>query len=227
VAIVTDLSLLGDSMLYIVLPIYWEEVGLDSIWQVGILLSINRFIRLPFNPIVGWIYKRISLRTGLVIAVVPGSITTLGYGFFKGFVAWIILRGLWGIAWSFFRIGGLSSVAYYADVNHRGEAMGLYNGLYRLGSLFGMLLGGIFVMIIGLEAVSIIFGCFSILGLPLIIRSFGTGLSAQAEKVATTIQESLPTPSMLKHKVIIIMSGFFIAMLFQGVMSFHFLPYTQ
>jgi MFS family permease len=227
VAIVTDLSLLGDSMLYIVLPIYWEEVGLDSIWQVGILLSINRFIRLPFNPIVGWIYKRISLRTGLVIAVVPGSITTLGYGFFKGFVAWIILRGLWGIAWSFFRIGGLSSVAYYADANHRGEAMGLYNGLYRLGSLFGMLLGGIFVMIIGLEAVSIIFGCFSILGLPLIIRSFGTGLSAQAEKVATTIQESLPTPSMLKHKVIIIMNGFFIAMLFQGVMSFHFLPYTQ
>lgn len=61
VAIITALSLLGDSMLYIALPIFWREAGLDSIWQVGILLSINRLIRLPFNPIVGWIYKKISL----------------------------------------------------------------------------------------------------------------------------------------------------------------------
>lgn len=48
-------------MLYVALPIYWETAGLESIWQVGVLLSINRFIRLPFNPLISWMYKHISL----------------------------------------------------------------------------------------------------------------------------------------------------------------------
>jgi MFS family permease len=96
VAIITELSLLGDSMFYIALPIYWEEVGLNSIWQVGILLSINRLVRLPINPIVGWIYKKISLKSGLVIAIIIGATTTLSYGYFKGFIAWVILLELWG-----------------------------------------------------------------------------------------------------------------------------------
>lgn len=47
IALVTAFCLLGDSMLYIALPIYWEEAGLDALWQVGILLAINRFVRLP------------------------------------------------------------------------------------------------------------------------------------------------------------------------------------
>lgn len=137
VAIITALSLLGDFMLYIALPIYWREAGLDSIWQVGILLSVNRLIRLPFNPLAVWIYQKISLKTGLLIAVVLGFATTIAYGVLKGFAAWLLLRPLWGIAWSFFRIGGLAAVAHYADEHHRGAAMGQYNGLYRLGSLFG------------------------------------------------------------------------------------------
>lgn len=218
VAIVTALSLLGDSMLYITLPIFWKEAGLDSIWQVGILLSINRFIRLPINPLTGWIYKRISLKTGLIIAVLLGAITTLGYGMLKGFIAWIILRGLWGIAWSFFRIGGLSIVAYYADENHRGEAMGQYNGLYRLGSLFGMLLGGIFVPIFGLKIVSITFGVLSLLGLPLIIKSIKTGNVSHVKQ--SPIAKRAPSlQSAFKNKVIIIISGFFITMLYQGVFT--------
>lgn len=36
IAIVTALCLLGDSMLYIVLPIYWKEAGLTALWEVGL-----------------------------------------------------------------------------------------------------------------------------------------------------------------------------------------------
>lgn len=183
VSIVTALSLLGDSMLYIALPIYWKEAGLESIWQVGILLLINRFIRLPFNPLVGWIYQKISLQTGLIIAVILGSVTTLGYGFVKGFIGWLILRGIWGIAWSFFRIGGLSTVVYYAEENHRGKAMGLYNGLYRLGSLFGMLLGGLLVPIWGLTFISTIFGAISFTGLLFVVRSDKVQPDKQKENI--------------------------------------------
>lgn len=50
-ALLTAVSLFGDSMLYIVLPIHWKEVGLASLVEVGILLSANRLIRLPLNPV--------------------------------------------------------------------------------------------------------------------------------------------------------------------------------
>lgn len=218
VALITALSLLGDSMLYIALPIYWREAGLDSIWQVGVLLSINRLIRLPFNPLAGWIYQKISLKTGLMVAVVLGAVTTIGYGVLKGFAAWLVLRSLWGIAWSFFRIGGLATVAHYTDENHRGAAMGQYNGLYRLGSLFGMVLGGLFVPVAGLKTVAIVFGCLTLLGLPFIIASFKTEAHCQA---ANPKQEnrSISTVKRPAYRWLVIMSGFLITMLFQGVFT--------
>lgn len=217
-SIVTALSLLGDSMLYIALPIYWETAGLESIWQVGVLLSINRFIRLPFNPFAGWIYKRISLKAGLIIAVLLAGFTTIGYGVFEGFAAWVILRALWGIAWSFFRIGGLSVVAVYAENNKRGSSMGLYNGLYRTGSLVGMLVGGLLVPIIGLSTVSIAFGLLSLLGLPLMLSSKINQVEETPGKIDTMAEEK-PFIGRTAYKAAIIVSGFLIAMLYQGIVT--------
>ncbi|EEL51162.1 major facilitator superfamily (MFS) transporter [Bacillus cereus Rock3-44] len=205
-------------MLYIVLPIYWKEAGLDSIWQVGILLSINRIIRLPFNPFVGWLYQRISLKTGLILAIILGSITTLGYGIAQSFVFWLVLRGLWGIAWSFFRIGGLTTIVYFANDNNRGKLMGLYNGLFRLGSLFGMLLGGIFVPIVGLKFISIFFGCLSLIGILLVIKSLKTRLTKQNSK-EHKVEGSISICSSLKYKILVVTSGFFITLIFQGIFT--------
>ena len=218
VAVVTALSLLGDSMLYIALPIYWETVGLESIWQVGLLLSINRFIRLPFNPLVGWLYKHISLKAGLIIAVLLGAFTTIGYGIFEGFIAWLVLRGIWGIAWSFFRIGGLSVVALTAEQSNRGKSMGLYNGLYRTGSLVGMLVGGLLVPFIGLSTVSVIFGVLTLLGLPLIVRSHITQDDGVSEKIDSKIKGK-PFIGRVGYKGTVIITGFLITMLYQGILT--------
>ena len=59
-AAVTALCLVGDSMLYVALPVHWEEFGLTSLWQAGVLLSVNRLVRLPLNPAVSRLYRRIS-----------------------------------------------------------------------------------------------------------------------------------------------------------------------
>lgn len=218
VALVTAISLLGDSMLYIALPLYWKEAGLDSIWQVGVLLSVNRFIRLPFNPLVGWLYNKISLKTGLIIAIILGSITTLGYGLLSGFIAWIILRSLWGIAWSFFRIGGLSIVAFDTKEDNRGKSIGLYNGLYRLGSLVGMLIGGLLVPIIGLSTVSIIFGFLTLLGLPLILLYVNTNslMANEQDNKAVIVKERFIN-RLKQGRGMIIFTGFCITLLIQGV----------
>ena len=69
IALITAACLIGDSMLYIALPTHWETAGLDSLWEVGILLSINRFVRLPLTPAIAWAYARIGVRTGVLAAV--------------------------------------------------------------------------------------------------------------------------------------------------------------
>ncbi|MDF2720318.1 MAG: hypothetical protein K0R28_7243 [Paenibacillus sp.] len=163
VALVTAFCLLGDSMLYVVLPIYWKEAGLTSLWQVGILLSVNRFVRLPLNPLIGWLYNKMPLRVGLVTAVLLGALTTAGYGLFQGFAAWLILRSVWGVAWSLLRMGGFLTVIAYSDNSNRGRWMGRYNGLSRIGSLFGMLLGGLLAPIFGLTPVALAFGIVAFL----------------------------------------------------------------
>lgn len=87
IALITAISLLGNEMLLIVMPIYWKFFGLDSLWQVGVLLSVNRFIRIPINSLVGWCYHRISKRTGVLIAVVLAALSTYSYGILKGLKA--------------------------------------------------------------------------------------------------------------------------------------------
>ena len=51
-AVITALCLIGDSMLYIVLPVHAADLGL-SLWEVGVILAVNRIVRLPLNPCIG------------------------------------------------------------------------------------------------------------------------------------------------------------------------------
>ncbi|TYP79817.1 MFS transporter [Paenibacillus methanolicus] len=180
VGAVSGLALFGDAMLYVVLPIYWKEAGLDSLWQVGLVLSINRFVRLPLNPLIGWLYNRLPLRAGLYAAVLLAALTTAGYGIWKGFAAWLVLRALWGIAWSLLRIGGYLTVIRYSDRTNRGRLMGRYNGVWRLGSLVGVLFGGILVPAAGLQPVAILFGVLALAGLPLVALYIGRGSADDA-----------------------------------------------
>ena len=215
VAIITALCLLGDSMLYVVLPIYYQEAGLSSLWEVGVLLAVNRFVRLPLNPLAGWLYEKFPLRTGLTLAVLLGSCTTLGYGLCRGFWAWLLLRCLWGLAWSLLRMGGFATVVRYSDATNRGQLIGMYNGLYRLGSLFGMLFGGLLAPWIGLSRLALGMGGISLAGL-----AFVTGHAFRKQHTGGNRPQghavTLPWNSTVTK---IILSGFGTAMLFQGLLT--------
>jgi MFS family permease len=170
IALVTAVCLLGNEMLFIVLPIYWEFFGLNSLWQVGILLSANRIIRIPLNSLVGFCYQRTSKRTGLMIAVILAVISTFSYGVLKGFWLLLFARCIWGISWSFFRLGGYLTIISCSDSKTRGQYVGLYNGLWGLGTLFGMLLGGFFSDLIGIQTVTTLFSVMGACSLPFIVK---------------------------------------------------------
>jgi MFS transporter, DHA1 family, multidrug resistance protein len=168
---VTAICLLGDSMLYIVLPLYAEAFGLTSLWQVGFLLSANRFVRLPLNPLIGWLYLRLPKRTGIVTAVALAAGTTLMYGLGSGFAILLCARLLWGAAWSLLRMGGYLTVLEAAGTDGpRGRLLGSYNGILGLGSLLGMLAGGALAELLGVRTVAILLGVATAAGLPLAWR---------------------------------------------------------
>lgn len=223
VSLVTALCLLGDSMLYVVLPIYWREAGLLSLWEVGLLLSVNRLVRLPLNPFIGWLYTKISLRTGLVIAVCFAALTTAGYGWVQGLWLWVLLRCLWGFSWSLLRLGGFFTVISYADEQHRGYLMGLYNGLYRLGSLFGMILGGLLASLFGLTWVASLFGFCSLLGLFLVFWSVDAELvskgNSKAHDQSGKTEEREPINWFKPDIVKVIGSGFLLTLLINGIFA--------
>ena len=177
ISLITAACLIGDSMLYIVLPICFAQAGLSSLWEVGIILSANRLVRLPLNPVVGWLYRHMSDRTGIFVATVLATVTTFSYAFADGFAEWLFLRCLWGVSWTLLRLGGFYCILNVSSDDDRGYFMGLYNGLYRLGSLAGMLLGGIFADWLGFSLTCIVFGACTavtiVLGLIFVPRGNG------------------------------------------------------
>jgi MFS family permease len=169
-ALITAVSLFGDSMLYIALPLHWKEVGLTSLVEVGILLSANRFIRLPLNPLISWLYTKMSIRFGLTIAVIIAGTTTVLYGWAQGFVFWFILRCIWGLAWSIIRLGAYLMILESSTNENRGHFMGTFNGLSRIGNLVGMLAGGFFIEWFGIRDVTAVFGVLAFMVLPVVFQ---------------------------------------------------------
>ena len=169
IALITAVAVLGDAMLFIVLPLYWREFGLTAIWQIGVLLSINRFVRLPINPLVGLFYKHFQLRTGVFIAITLAIVTTFSYGTIQSFWLLVLMRALWGVAWSLLRLGGFLTVIDVTDDHNRGKYVGLYNGLWGLGGLIGMLAGGFLVDQTSIFFVTTMFASFGVLSIPAII----------------------------------------------------------
>ncbi|SHK44371.1 MFS transporter [Desulforamulus aeronauticus] len=215
-ALTTSICLMGNSMLYIVLPIYGKEVGITSLWQVGLLLSINRLVRLPLNPFVSWLYKRIHIRTGLLVAVLLAAISTTGYGVCYGFGQWLILRAIWGLAWSLLRVGGFLMVLNLASDKNRGYFIGIYNGLYQSGNVVGMLLGGFLVVIVGLRSLSLFLGVLTLIGIPLILYFVKKEQIPVLNREETKILEW----SWVSKRVIrAILSGLLIYMIFEGMVT--------
>ncbi|WP_348936542.1 MFS transporter [Bacillus sp. BS1807G30] len=212
ISLITAFALIGDSMLYIVLPIYWREIGLSSIWEVGLLLSINRFIRIPLAPVVWWLYRYVPMKTGVLIAILLASVTTMLYGV-SGFWLLLICRCAWGLAWTLLRMSGMRLIAEM-DEGAQGHLTGLYNGLYRLGSLFGMLFGGIFASLIGFQSMTLVFGLLTLLGC-----IFYVSLDEIENGKKTQVYQGMKEKWFSRGVVKVLLTGMMVALIIQGLFA--------
>ena len=140
VACVVGLCVTGDSLLYTLLPLEAENLGFSA-YQLGLLLSVNRLIRLVSNSGAVLAFERTGTRSPFLIATLASLLTTISYGFGTGFLVFLLARIFWGIAWSGLRLGGYQAV-WTGPEGGRGRLSGLLWGVIRMGSALSVVCGG-------------------------------------------------------------------------------------
>ena len=167
IALVTAICLLGDSALYVLLPSRLEVFAVSPT-GAGLILGVNRYVRVLSNTGAAWVFERAGFHGPFLFAVLLAVATTMSYGLFTGFWPLFIAHGLWGVSWSFLRLGGYLAVIDAAGGTAMGRLMGVLQSVSRSGSLFAVVVGGILADAIGRPDTFLVFGTLTLLALGLV-----------------------------------------------------------
>lgn len=127
----------GDAFLYPFLPQYADTMEIPVVW-IGLLLSVNRFIRILFNPVVVKLFARYGVRNVTIVASVMAIISTFGYGLEWGLFSLLLFRVVWGMAYAILRI---STLAYAFEHETIGVSLGIGKSIQEAGPMLALWLG--------------------------------------------------------------------------------------
>ena len=77
-AAVLSIVLMGDALIYVVLPVSAEIFGISLIW-VGVLLSANRFVRIITYGAIAHAITIYGIRLATIVACIGGASSTVMY----------------------------------------------------------------------------------------------------------------------------------------------------
>jgi MFS family permease len=144
------LCLFGDATLYTVLPKadIMLEAGL-SLGMVGVVLGVNRLIRIISNGPAGWLYDRLPRRGLMVGSLALGALSTVFSAISQG--PWLLISGrvLWGIAWSGLWIGTNAMTLDISREDNRGFVNGQLQMWYFLAIAIASFSSGLFTDLLG------------------------------------------------------------------------------
>jgi MFS family permease len=161
VALVTAAALFGDTLLYTALPVSAARLGLDAL-AVGLILSLNRWVRLFTNPYAARLFERVPAGTLILIALGLAVASTAAYALPAALLLFYASRLVWGMSWSLLRLGSLLSAIDSAGAR-AGRALGDMRALFGLGYLGGAIYA------------------------PVAVESFGWGAAALGAAVLTLL----------------------------------------
>jgi MFS family permease len=197
--------------LYALLPVHFQELGLTA-FQVGILLSANRWIRLVTNHLAEKIIGKWNKNVTLLSAFLIGPLLALVYGTTPVFVWFLLARLGWGFCWSLIRQIGIMTAVDLAEKDSIGRSIGLFNGILRIGSMIGILLAGLLFDLGGFR-----FALFSAAGISLMAVPFGySGLKRTGTVFKETIHQKIKGRD--SGIIISLFHGFIVGCIGRGIM---------
>lgn len=157
---VIGLGLLGDTLIYAVLPLYHVEFGI-SLAMVGVLLSLNRWVRLFANTLVAAIGERLGARQLMIAAALGSVVSTTCYGLDGGGGLQVAARILWGISFAALNLGSLAYAV--ADRANAGKRVGASRGMIGVIQASCFVGGSLLVLQIGPRHVFLVLGALTLL----------------------------------------------------------------
>jgi MFS family permease len=98
-ALTLALTLPGDTLLYLLLPIYAATFGV-SLPEAGLLLAANRLIRIVGYGWVGRFYASRGPRLACIVAAIGAIVSTLAYALLSGLWPLLVARLIWGLSFA-------------------------------------------------------------------------------------------------------------------------------
>jgi len=159
------LSLIGDTTLYTVLPNpeIAAQAGL-SLAVVGVVLGLNRLIRLLTNGVFGVVYDRQPRRRLMLAGMLVGGASTLMYALSQGPTLILIGRVIWGASWSAMWIGANTIALDISDDSNRGRVTGRLQMWFYFAVAGSALVSGVFADWLGYRGGLFLAGGLSAVG---------------------------------------------------------------
>jgi DHA1 family multidrug resistance protein-like MFS transporter len=148
IGVATALSMMGDMLLFTVLPTQHAALGI-SVVALGVLLSVHRFIRLVVNPVVGMMCDRFGRRRPFLAGTALALVSTFGYWLADGFWPLLAARLVWGVSFSLLLVSGYSIVLDVTSPADRGRAIGWYQSLIAVGTMAALVASGVLADVVG------------------------------------------------------------------------------
>jgi MFS family permease len=139
---VTAAALFGDTLLYTALPVSAARLGLDAL-AVGLILSLNRWVRLVTNPVAARLFERVPAGGLVIVGLALAVASTAAYALSAMLFVFLAARLVWGMSWSLLRLGSLLGAiedpagSVRSGVARTGRALGNMRAVFGLGYLAG------------------------------------------------------------------------------------------
>ena len=154
----------GDVVLYVVLPLYAVDFGLDAL-AVGLLLSVNRVVRILGYGWVSPLARRYGAKALTATACLAAAVSTLGYGLLGGFALLFAARVLWGGAWGVINL--MMNAYAYGDGRNAGFRVGLSRAISSVGAFAALVSAGPLCLSVGPHLAFTIYGLLGLAAFPL------------------------------------------------------------
>ena len=161
---ILSLALMGDVLLYAVLPLHAQSFGVNLVW-VGVLLSANRVVRVFAYGWVARLGQRFGLRRLCIVALLVAIVSTALCGLATGAAALLFARVLWGLAFA-----GLLLVTLGYAVHDRtrvSSRLGWGRGIQHVGPIIALVAGAWLTGILGPRTVFVWLALLTAAAIPL------------------------------------------------------------
>ena len=155
----------GGGVAFPTLPTLGTVLGISS-FMVGLILSMNRFVRLLMNTPAGQVLDTLGTRRPMIAGFLVQGLVPFGYVLglhadalpVSAATTFLLVRALWGVGSAFVFVGAFSTVTHVTTEDNRGKWVGYMRGGQSLGFPTGLVLGGVLSDVYGYETAFVVAG---------------------------------------------------------------------